>query len=88
MNSEIISCCCSPADTKANPSLFTDKQAFQEVKATKGMETGLKGQVSFTLQPVYSIMNTFLLVTVYETGISGCSIGDNNDCTGIRTPGP
>jgi hypothetical protein len=51
MNSEIISCCCFPADTKANPSLSTDKQTIQEVKTTGEEATQLKRQDSLTLLP-------------------------------------
>ena len=43
-----------PIDDKANQSLFTDKQALQEVKTIGGIAKQLKRAGSFTLRPIHS----------------------------------
>jgi hypothetical protein len=54
INSESTSGCLFSTDAKAKLSLFTDKQAFQQVKTTGGAAMQLKRAVSFTLRPLYS----------------------------------
>jgi hypothetical protein len=49
----VISDCVFPLDAKLQPSVFKDKQEFQEVK-TRREATQLKRTVSFTLRPLYS----------------------------------
>ena len=43
-----------PTDDKTKQSLFTDKQAFQEMKTTGGIAKQLKRAVSFTPRSIYS----------------------------------
>ena len=45
---------CFLTDVKTHPLLFTDKQAFQEMKTTGGVATQFKRTDNFTIRPVYS----------------------------------
>jgi hypothetical protein len=58
-------------DTKANPSLFTDKVAFQDVKTTRGVATQLKQAGSFRFCLLYSWWKHFCWSLYMILGLLG-----------------